>query len=173
MIDHRIHQFHFRAAAGWWVRAQGDKLTAADVTRCGITCCAWALGRNRAACLFPSASRPQTCATSSPPPRTCCLYLDKRTGRPLINDLTFTTQLYLASLYRGQPVTAPITVTVGAHIPGRQITADLMGTGWVLGFYPPAVVHLSQELMDKFLPNKSAMEASLMACPESVALGGY
>ena len=93
----RIHQFHFRAAAVV-VRAQGDKLTAADVTRkCGITCCAWALGRNRAACLFPpreAADLRDIAAAAALLP----VSGQKRTRRPLINDLTFTTQLYLCPL---------------------------------------------------------------------------
>ena len=171
MIDHESISFTSRrrcqVSAGARRQVNGRRRDA----ECGITCCAWALGRNRAACLslrIEAADLRDIIAAAAH----FCLYLDKRTGRPLINDLTFTTQLYLASLYlRAASYSADYRDRWCAH-PWATNHRRFDGY-WAeqVGLYPPAAVHLQPGVNGQVsCRTNQAMEASLMACPESVAL---
>lgn len=151
MIDHESISF-ISAPPLWWVRAQGDKLTAADVTRVRDHLLRLGVGTQSGSLPIPLRIEAADLRDIIAAAAHFCLYLDKRTRRPLINDLTFTTQLYLASLYRG-------AASYSANYHGRWCahpwaTNHRLFDGYSLGklgFYPPTVVHLSQELMDKFL----------------------
>lgn len=149
MIDHETIKF-ISAPPRWWVDAQGEKLPAADVARVQAHLRRLGVGAQSGHLPLPidlDELRPFIAAAAH-----FSLYLDKRTRRPLINDLTFTTQLYLASLHHGAAsYTNGYGWAWGVH--GWAVNHDHFD-GYSLGklgFFPPVVVSLSQDDMDRFL----------------------
>jgi hypothetical protein len=137
MIDHEIMGF-LSAVPGWWANTQAAKLPAAEVGRV----------RRHLAKLGDTYSEEET-RQLIPIAAHFAAMLDKRTRRPLINDLAFSVQLYTSAL-KHNVARQPKEPSSRYTHPSARAGFEVYGVG-ALGFAALTAVNVTQRVIDDLL----------------------